>query len=408
MLKHIFQHRLFKNTSALLIVQLMTYVAPLLALPYLSRTLGVDGFGQVTIALSLCMLANVITDFGFNLSATYMISRKQTNHSYISKIISIIYCSKIVIILLISPPIITFTSYRLFSPLAIIAILLAIFFQSFQSIWFFQGIEKMKNISYITIVTRFSYVALIFLYVKEPTHYDLVLAIYAFSLFLGSITSNILIIKENIRPVKFSYKFFKTVISHSSQFFLSRLAVATTTSISTLMVGSTGSYQTGLYSIGERCLTAFRGLLNPINQALYPYMTNSKDPRLLFKIIAGATTISIIPFIILFIYSQEFIVFIFGSDYSEANNIFRILMFVGLLSIYNTFMGYPAFAAIKKVYLANRSIIVGGCFQIVFLLLLYASGSISGITIAISILIVDIFILLLRIYYFFTNYLQLK
>src|SRR5690554_7423247 len=83
MLKKLTSHRLFKNTSALIIMQLFTYVAPFIVLPYLSRTLGADGFGLMIAALSLTVIANVCTDFGFNLSATYLISRKQNQTRYI-------------------------------------------------------------------------------------------------------------------------------------------------------------------------------------------------------------------------------------------------------------------------------------------------------------------------------------
>lgn len=142
-LKQLLSHKLFKNTIALLLMQASIFIAPLLALPYLTRILGADGFGLFVTGLSLIVLSNLITDFGFNLSSTYLISRRQNQIAYISKIISGVYLIKLGLISLSYIILIIYFKYNSdFSSLTIIAIFITIFFQSFQSNWVFQGIEK--------------------------------------------------------------------------------------------------------------------------------------------------------------------------------------------------------------------------------------------------------------------------
>src|SRR5690554_2335405 len=176
MLKKLTSHRLFKNTSALIIMQLFTYVAPFIVLPYLSRTLGADGFGLMIAALSLTVIANVCTDYGFNLSATYLISRRQEKTLYVSKVITAIYTLKLVLLGLVFLGIALYLVFSVsYTPLAIAAIYITVFFQAFMSPWLFHGIEKMKLITYSTIASRMVYVAIIFLLVKNRDDYDLAL-----------------------------------------------------------------------------------------------------------------------------------------------------------------------------------------------------------------------------------------
>ncbi|WP_176463201.1 oligosaccharide flippase family protein, partial [Escherichia coli] len=43
-----------ENIMFLSIIQFANYLAPLMVLPFLSRTLGVEGFGLIMVAFSAC------------------------------------------------------------------------------------------------------------------------------------------------------------------------------------------------------------------------------------------------------------------------------------------------------------------------------------------------------------------
>ena len=55
---------------ALGIIQIMSLVLPLITLPYLTRVLGVNAFGQVAFAQIIFQYFIMITDWGFSWSAT--------------------------------------------------------------------------------------------------------------------------------------------------------------------------------------------------------------------------------------------------------------------------------------------------------------------------------------------------
>jgi PST family polysaccharide transporter len=59
-----------KNIAALYALQFASYVIPLLLLPWLTRTLGPAGFGRLSFSIAVMSYFLLLSDYGFNLSAT--------------------------------------------------------------------------------------------------------------------------------------------------------------------------------------------------------------------------------------------------------------------------------------------------------------------------------------------------
>ncbi|HCR3764252.1 TPA: oligosaccharide flippase family protein, partial [Citrobacter freundii] len=68
-----------KNSVAVLLMQGLNYVIPLISLPYLTRVLGVYDYGILSTILTVGSYLVLCIDFGFNLSATRKISANKNN-----------------------------------------------------------------------------------------------------------------------------------------------------------------------------------------------------------------------------------------------------------------------------------------------------------------------------------------
>ncbi|HJN85039.1 MAG TPA: flippase [Patescibacteria group bacterium] len=71
------------NTIVQLIGRVVGTVFGILTIAVLTRSLGADGYGQFTLAITFLAIAGALADFGFTLTTTQMISEKGANESKI-------------------------------------------------------------------------------------------------------------------------------------------------------------------------------------------------------------------------------------------------------------------------------------------------------------------------------------
>ncbi len=63
-----------KNVASLSTLQAITYLLPIIILPYLFRVIGPEKFGLIAFAQAFVQYFMILTDYGFNISATKEIS----------------------------------------------------------------------------------------------------------------------------------------------------------------------------------------------------------------------------------------------------------------------------------------------------------------------------------------------
>ena len=159
------------NFSYLSALQIFNIVAPLIAYPFLIRVLGTNNFGLVIYAQSIISYFVILVTFGFNISATKKVSLHRNNLKKLGEVVSNVLIIK-TILLLISLIILevflyltnqNFDSVILFNLVMWMCVYEVIFPQ-----WYFQGIEQMKYITYITLIIRIIFLGMIFIIIKSP------------------------------------------------------------------------------------------------------------------------------------------------------------------------------------------------------------------------------------------------
>ncbi|MDU4094337.1 MAG: oligosaccharide flippase family protein, partial [Pantoea sp.] len=68
-----------KNIFYLALVQGSAYILPLLTFPYLVRVLGPVNFGVLGFCQATMQYLVILTDYGFNLTATQQVAKKRDN-----------------------------------------------------------------------------------------------------------------------------------------------------------------------------------------------------------------------------------------------------------------------------------------------------------------------------------------
>ena len=196
-------------------------------------------------------------------------------------------------------------------------------------IWFFQGMEKMKYITYLNILSKVIFTIAIFVFVQEQSDFYLVPLLTSI---VAGIWSLYLIKKE------FSISFqLQTHLTIKKYFidgwdvFVSRIFVSLYTTINIFLLGLfTNNTVVGYYAIAEKIVNAVGGLFTPANQTIYPYMAKMyKTQKEKFFSFTKQVSLSvgIFLFSILALFAEFFIELITGNIENNILHIYYILMF---------------------------------------------------------------------------------
>lgn len=402
--------RLFSNFFSLSILQFFSYFLPLLTMPYLVRVLGVDNFGLVMFAQAFIVFFNILVDYGFNLSATREISINRENKYKTTEIFSSVIQIKCVLIIIafLLLTIIVF-SFEKFSNDWILYYLtfLTVIGQALFPIWYFQGMEKMKYITIVNIVSKIIFTFAIFIFIQNSTDYILVPILNG----LGSLTASLIsiyIIKKNFNQ-KFIVQDFKTLLSYfkdSSQFFLSRVSVSLYTSSNTFILGILASTTAvGYYSIAHKLYTAMQSLYGPITQSLYPYISKYRNISLFKKIFYLVTSLNVIGVIFIYAFGEYLFNFLFTKEVGvEAIKVFNILLFANIVIVPSFLLGYPFLGALGFAKKANLSVMYGSLIHLLGLLSLTYFNKVSIYSVAYMVIATESLVLLIR-FFWSKNYL---
>jgi PST family polysaccharide transporter len=351
-LKRLATHRLVKNTAALFAVQISTYAAPLIVLPYLSRVLSTEHFGLIAFANGFTYYFLSLVDYGFNLTATRRIAIHKDEPEVISKIFSAVMAAKAFLTVLgfgimtgvvLSIPKLR-PNYDLFciSYLAVIGDLLF-------PLWLFEGLQIMENLVWRDLLAKFMALALIFAFVHHDNQYlwaaGFQAGAMAFAGLIGFCTIPFLTparmvlpsLRETIHALREGWPVFLSIAA---------LSIAASTNVFILGLKATATdvaYYTSVY----RLIVAARILVSPVVTAIYPHIShlaaNSRENAV--ALLKKYALVLAAPFffgsLVLFFGASPIIRLIYGSKYIPAIVLMRIMAFspflFALQHCYSTF-----------------------------------------------------------------------
>ena len=384
--------RFITNFFSLATLQGLNYILPLLTLPYLVRVLGAEKFGLLAFATAIVGYFIVLTDYGFNFTATREISLNKDNKEKLNEIFSSVMIIKTVLF---------------FISLTILTLLI-IFFQKFNvdpwlyyltfgtvlgqilfPVWFFQGVEQMRYITIINIVSKVFFTIAIFVLVKHSSDYLMVPFLTSLGAIFAGIYSLILICKN----FKIQFKFQKiNVLSNylkggSNLFFTSALSNLLTSSGTVILSFVSTNTVVGYYSAAEKLFRAIVGLFTPITQALYPISCrkvnqggNAKSYIKKLTMVIGGMALFVA--ITVAIFSEKIIALVYGIAFQSYSYILAVMMIWLFFGVINNIIGIQYLSASRKDKFYTFSFIVAGLITVLLNLVLIPHLLINGVIIS--------------------------
>jgi polysaccharide transporter, PST family len=282
-LKRLIHNNFVHNVVALYGVQACTYALPLLTFPYLARVLGPSGWGVVVYAQAIGVVIAGLVEYGFDISASRETSRHRDEPERLAALISGVLGAKTLLALVgIAGAILSrrFTYHVAPSHILFWASTIWGVCQGINMLWYFQGLERMRLASALEIGGKVLATLSIFVLVRKPEDGWKVMAAQC----VGCVVSHGITVVLAYREVGFRWPTPSSVwqaLSLGGSMFLFRTVQGLSGSVDRLVLGAFAPVAAlGEYAGAERITRVFQQGMWPVNQALYPKLTQQalKDP----------------------------------------------------------------------------------------------------------------------------------
>jgi O-antigen/teichoic acid export membrane protein len=385
--------------------QAVNLVSPLLVMPLVILVCGQESFGKIGVGFSLALILNGVIDYGSYINGVKTISINRENHKILEENFKAIYFSKFLLLLLVlflfSILFITIPFFAREKQLFFYSLLIVVG-QFINPIWFFQGIENFKWISFVNILSKSIYIILVVFFIKEKNDYKYVNLFLGIGSIIGNFIGLIWLIKKysfSIGSFQFSsaIKILKEEFSFSaSQVFLSLYQFFPIILIS--YIG--GDFMAGQYRVIDQIIMLFKTYLNMFFYFVYANICfelnkNIKKGILAWKQYNGANFI-LIALLLLFVFiNLEFILSytkIGKNQVAEIISYTIVALFIPLLTAISQPLRQLMFAFNKnKIYI--KITILTTILNLLLLILLIKGIGLKGAFA--SIIITEMIIILL-------------
>lgn len=321
----------------------ISFIFPLLTMPYLARVIGADAFGALAFANSIMVIIETVTDWGFNYTATRDVAKNRENPELVSQIFSQVMYGRILLtficffgLIICIQFIPALHKYNLLLILSFLYIPGNILFPQ----WLFQAFEQMRYITILSLLSNAVFTGLVFVVIQNQNDFVLQPLLTACGFFISGIIAQYIIYHSfRIRLTKPNFHDIYNRLKHSTNMFISLLLPNLYTNFSTIILKSyCGEFATGIYNGGHRFQNIIDNITTILSRAFFPFLARHKEKHHFYVIISGC--IAITASIFMFFGAQWFVDFFLTSEFQDSVIVMRIFaitpIFLFLMNTYGT------------------------------------------------------------------------
>ena len=331
------------NFGFLMLLQVSSYMFPLITIPYLARVIGVDGFGKIAFAAAVTIWFQTISDWGFNYTATRDVARNRNDLEKISIIFSNVLWARVflmfvslVILVLLVVCIPYFSDNKIILFMAFLMVPGNILYPA----WFFQAIEEMKYITIFNLLSKVLFTVLVFIVIKDKEDYVLQPLLTSLGFILSGFGAMYLIVwRWGFRVKAPDFPEIIKIIGSGSDVFINNISRNLYNSFSVIILGFfSGSTANGILDAGRKFVDIAQNFMTIFDRVFFPFLSRKIDYHESFA--KGVMLISTLGTIVLFISAPLIVSIFYTEEFSSSIPVLQVmslsLISVALNAVYGT------------------------------------------------------------------------
>lgn len=393
---------ILKNFSYLSLLQGINLIIPMLLYPYLIKIISPEIYGKVIYAQTFVVILGGVVDFGFSAIGPREVSILRKNKLLLAQFSYSVIIIKVFISIVIFSGLILWTLFsssnfdKLLLYLSFIPLINEVIFCK----WFFQGIENMKYIAYISGTSKVLTFVLTICLVNAPSDYLFVPLIRGV-LILSSGVYSLHILKKSlstgffIPPIRMIIKTMKD----ACPYLISNMAIVVRDQFNVIFIGSfLSNVDVALYDLCKKIINFIKVPFSMFKDSMFPSLAGTKSKREFLFYFIGALLVSLTVVVFVFFTIPFLISLVKGITSDSAIFLVRLNSIVIPINVMSMFLGsyLIIFKGAKKYLL---TVILSVITYLLSLLLIYYFNLVTVVNVILITIIAAVVELVFRFIY---------
>lgn len=395
---------LITNFSYLSLMSIFSLLVPLATYPYLIRILGKDVYGVIVFSQAIIGYFVMLVSFGFNTSATRDISRNRDDKIKLSEIVSSVLIIKgfllIISFVLLLIGLFFIPAARGYHLLFVLTMWLTIYEFIFP-IWYFQGIEEMKYITYLTLISKLIFFGLVFVFIKCAEDYLWVPIINGIGSLISGFCSLYIIFK--LHNIQFKFQKTETLKKYfieSLPLFVSSISVSIFVQANKIIIGAyVGMSEVAYYDLAEKIVQLLKLPQILITQAIFPKTSKGGDVSFIKKMMLFSISLALLLFVGIQLFANEIVVIMGGVHMGFAAKLLRVLSVAVIIIYISQYTSVHTLLANGYNRVWMRMLLISGFIYLIMIFILASFSNVSAMNLVYISLLSEFYLLGSSYYY---------
>lgn len=403
-------NRAIENILSLTAVNIITYIFPIIIIPYVVRVIGVEKYGLLSFAQSIIQYFIVISEYSFAFSAPRSIALNKENNLLLSRTFFSILIIRTFLMLICF--IVLILSMLIFDEIKNNAQIYLFTFtlvcvNAFNPGWFFQGMGKIKEFALITLLGKALFAVSIFIIIKNSADYVYVPLLNSLGTILIIVLSFVVIFKRYKLHIVFpESKSLIKEISEGVHIFSGMISGNLYNNSSIFILGLFAENRiVGYYKGADLIIRSIISLSTSVSNAIYPSSCRIASNNfmnyktLIKKIILASFVLSLIVSLLIFFFSDLIVLRFLGVDFARSAILLKVFAPLFCISALSNVIGVNGLLANNKNQLFSKAIFLGGVLNVSLAFIL--TPYFKDIGVSISALLAESIGLFILFFYFY-------